>query len=123
MIGTQAIGATDFARSSTVETGSWLGSRYQRQGFGTEQRAAVLEFAFRGLGADAATTGPLFPNVASQRVSEKLAYRVVGTSELAPRGERVQHYDYRLERAEWRCPLPVEIETLEPALRLFGVLS
>jgi RimJ/RimL family protein N-acetyltransferase len=119
VIGTQAIGATDFARSRTVETGSWLGAQFQRRGFGTEQRAAVLELAFRGLGAHAATTGALFPNIASQRVSEKLGYRVVGTSELAPRGEPIPHYDYRLERAEWRSPVPVEIDGLQPALHLF----
>jgi RimJ/RimL family protein N-acetyltransferase len=120
VIGTQAIEARDFAHERTVATGSWLGAPYQGQGYGTEQRAAVLELAFRGLGADAATTGALFPNVASQRVSEKLGYRVVGVSEIAPRGEPVQHYDYRLERADWRCPVPVEIVGLEPALHLFG---
>jgi RimJ/RimL family protein N-acetyltransferase len=121
VIGTQGIEARDFARERTVETGSWLGARHQGEGYGTEQRAAVLEFAFRGLRANAATTGALFPNIASQRVSEKLGYRVVGTSELAPRGEPVRHYDYRIERAEWRCPISVEIEGLGLALALFGV--
>ena len=71
-IGLQGYEAVDFARSRTVETGSWLGEQFQRRGFGTEQRAAVLELVFRGLGAHAATSGALFPNVASQRVSEKL---------------------------------------------------
>jgi RimJ/RimL family protein N-acetyltransferase len=120
VIGMQGFEAADFARSRTVETGSWLGAEFQRRGFGTEQRAAVLELAFRGLGAHAVTSGALFPNVASQRVSQKLGYRVVGTSEVSPRGEPVQHYDYRLERAEWQCPVPVEIVGLEPALGLFG---
>jgi RimJ/RimL family protein N-acetyltransferase len=119
-IGTQAIEARDFAHERTVGTGSWLGARYQGKGYGTEQRAAVLELAFRGLGARAAISGAVFANVASQRVSEKLGYRVVGTSEVAPRGEPIPHYDYRLEHAEWRCPVPVEIVDLEPALDLFG---
>ena len=120
VIGTQGFEAADFARSRTVETGSWLGAEFQRRGFGTEQRAAVLELVFLGLGARAATSGALFPNIASQRISEKLGYRIVGTSELAPRGEPVPHYDYLLERSEWRSPVPVEIEGLGPALDLFG---
>jgi RimJ/RimL family protein N-acetyltransferase len=120
VIGTQGIEALDFERERTVETGSWLGERYQRRGFGTEQRAAVLEFAFRGLGARAATTGAMLPNIASQRVSEKLGYDVVGTREFAPRGEPVPHLDYRLERGAWRSPVPVEIRGLARALHLFG---
>jgi RimJ/RimL family protein N-acetyltransferase len=120
VIGTQGVIAKDFAHDRTVETGSWLGADFQGAGYGTEQRAAVLELAFRGLGAEAATSGSLIHNRASQRVSEKLGYRVVGMSELAPRGEPIPHYDYRIERAQWRCPVPVEIEGLEPALGLFG---
>jgi RimJ/RimL family protein N-acetyltransferase len=120
-IGTQGIEAENFAEDRTVETGSWLGEEFQRRGYGFEQRAAVLELAFRGLEAQAATSGALVHNVASQRISEKLGYRVTGTREIAPRGEPVLHYDYRIERDEWRCPIPVEIEGLEPALPLFGI--
>ena len=120
-IGTQAVTAKAFGVTREVGTGSWLGAAYQRKGYGTEQRAAVLDFAFRGLGADAATSGALVHNVASQRVSAKLGYRTTGMSELAPRGEPVPHYDYRLERTEWRCPIPVELVGMEPALPLFGI--
>jgi RimJ/RimL family protein N-acetyltransferase len=120
-IGTQGIEAANFAGERTVETGSWLGEAFQRRGYGFEQRAAVLEFAFGGLGADAATSGALVQNIASQRISEKLGYRMTGTHEIAPRGEPVVHYDYRIERDDWRCPIPVELDELEPALPLFGV--
>jgi RimJ/RimL family protein N-acetyltransferase len=120
-IGTQAIDGKNFAESRLVDTGSWVGEEFQRKGYGFEQRAAVLEFAFRGLGAQAATSGPLVDNVASQRISEKLGYRVTGTREIAPRGEPVLHYDYRLERDDWHCPIPVEIDGLEAALPLFGI--
>lgn len=119
VVGTQGIVAKDFGVKREVGTGSWLGAPFQRQGYGTEQRAAVLEFAFRGLGANAATSGALVDNVASQRVSAKLGYRTTGMSELAPRGEPVPHYDYRIERREWRCPIPVEIEQLQPCLPFF----
>jgi RimJ/RimL family protein N-acetyltransferase len=120
-IGTQGIEAESFATKREVETGSWLGETFQRQGYGFEQRAAVLELAFRGLEARAATSGALVHNVASQRISEKLGYRVTETREIAPRGEPVLHYDYRIERDAWRCPIPVEISGLEPALPLFGI--
>jgi RimJ/RimL family protein N-acetyltransferase len=52
--------------------GSWPGRRYQRQGAGTEMRAAVLFLAFDGLGALAAESGALEGNDASSRVSGKL---------------------------------------------------
>src|SRR5678815_699537 len=74
-IGTQEISAENFSETREVGTGSWLGARVQGQGYGTEQRAAVLELAFRGLGAEAATSGALERNIASQRVSAKLGYR------------------------------------------------
>ncbi len=121
VIGTQSLIAREFARTREVSSGSWLGAAWQGRGLGTEQRAAVLELAFRGLGARAATTGALRPNRASQRVSEKLGYTLVGESTISPRGTPVPHLDYRLEAVDWRCPFRVELEALEPALPLFGV--
>jgi RimJ/RimL family protein N-acetyltransferase len=121
IIGTQGIEAADFASKGELQTGSWLGQAFQGRGYGFEQRAAVLELAFAGLGARAAVSGALVHNIPSQRISEKLGYRHVGTREIAPRGEPVPHYDYRIERDEWRSPIPVEIDGLEPALSLFGV--
>ena len=119
-IGSQGAAATDFATTREIETGSWLGAPFQDRGLGTEQRAAVLELAFSGLGAEAAVSGSFSHNVKSQRVSEKLGYRVTGTRTMQSRGEPVQHYDYRLERGSWRSPVEVEIAGLEPALPLFG---
>ena len=119
-IGSQGIEAADFASTREAQTGSWLGASYQGQGLGTEQRAAVLELAFAGLGAETALSGSLVHNIASQRVSEKLGYRVTGTRTVAPRGEPVEHFDYRLARVGWRCPTEVEITGLETALPLFG---
>jgi RimJ/RimL family protein N-acetyltransferase len=121
-IGTQAISSTGFPTTRVVETGSWLGAPYQGRGLGTEQRAAVLEFAFRGLGAEPAKSGALIHNVQSQRVSQKLGYRVTGMSSFSPRGEPIDHYDYRLDKSEWQCPIPVELEGVGPCLPLFGAL-
>jgi RimJ/RimL family protein N-acetyltransferase len=120
-IGSQGMLAENFSEERVVDTGSWLGRRFQRQGIGTEMRAAVLELAFRELGARAATSGSVFGNESSKRVSEKLGYAVVGTSVIAPRGEPVSKHDLRLEREDWKPPIAVEIEGAEACLPLFGV--
>ena len=78
LVGVQGFGATGFAESRTIATGSWLGARHQGRGIGTEMRAALIELAFRHLGADAVTSGVFEASIASRRVSEKLGYRIVG---------------------------------------------
>ena len=84
-------------------------------------RAAVLELAFRGLGADLATSGWLEGNDASRRVSEKLGYREIGVRTESPRDRPVVAHDVVIERAAWRSPVAVHLEGLEPCLALFGV--
>jgi RimJ/RimL family protein N-acetyltransferase len=106
-----------------VDTGSWLGHAFQRQGLGTEMRAALLELAFRKLGARTATSGSVLGNESSKRVSEKLGYEIVGKSTIAPRGEPVDKYDFRIEGARWRSPFPIEIEGAELCLPLFGATA
>jgi RimJ/RimL family protein N-acetyltransferase len=120
VVGVQAVTAEDFPRTRTVMTGSWLGQRSQGRGVGTEMRTAVLELAFRGLGAEGARSGAIDGNAASLRVSEKLGYRHVGRSTVAPRGEEVGHADLELRRGEWQPPFPVEIEGLDRCRPLFG---
>ncbi len=121
-MGVQEVAARDFATRRTVVTGSWLGRRHQKQGLGTEMRAAVLFLAFDGLGALVAESGAIEGNTGSMRVSEKLGYRPNGASVVAPRGEPLVEHRYRLTRANWRRALvPVVIERLEPCLPLFGV--
>ena len=118
-VGVQALMSERFAETRTVGTGSWLGRRFQRRGVGTEMRTA--ELAFRGLGAGIARSGAIDGNAASLGVSEKLGYREVGRSTVAPRGEVVGHADLELRREDWRPPLAVELEGLEPCRRLFGL--
>jgi RimJ/RimL family protein N-acetyltransferase len=121
IIGSQGAETTDFARSRTAGTGSWLGMGFQRQGFGTEMRAGMLELLFNGLGAEVATSGTLDGNPASARVAEKLGSRMAGRGEASPRGEPVGLTRWELRRADWRPPIPVELEGVEPALPLFGL--
>jgi RimJ/RimL family protein N-acetyltransferase len=120
-VGGQTVGAERFAETRRVSTGSWLGAPYQRRGLGTEMRAAVLELAFRGLGAEAADSAWLAGNDASRRVSEKLGYREVGRSTQSPRGTPVVSHDVAIERERWRSPHSVEIFGLPPCLPLFGL--
>jgi RimJ/RimL family protein N-acetyltransferase len=122
-VGTQAVGAESFEETRSVSTGSWLGRRFQRRGIGTEMRTAVLELAFRGLGAVAARSGAMDDNLASLRVSEKLGYRVAGRGTVAPRGVEVGHADLEIRREDWKSPYVVEIGGLEPCLPLFGLAA
>ncbi len=121
LVGTQGLHAESFAEQPVVNTGSWLGRAHQGRGLGTEMRAALLELAFRGLGAARAESSWLEGNEASRRVSEKLGYveRTVRTQ--SPRGMPVPDHVVALERDAWRCPIRVEIENLDPCLPLFGV--
>lgn len=122
LVGTQGIHAEHFARDRVVGTGSWLGRAYQGGGVGTEMRAAVVELAFRELGAAAVTSSAFETNLASRRVSEKLGYRVVGEETMSPRGTPEPHLLLRLERADWPgAPFPVVAEGVEPCLPLFGI--
>jgi RimJ/RimL family protein N-acetyltransferase len=119
--GSQSIAAEAFSSNRTVSTGSWLGKRFQRQGLGTEMRSAVLELAFRELGAVRATSGAIAGNEASKRVSEKLGYTVTGTSSVAPRGKPLMHHDLMIEQGDWLAPVPVEISGVAGCLPLFGL--
>ena len=57
VIGAQGLSAKAFPILGVVSSGSWLGCAHQRQGFGTEMRAAVLLLAFDHLGATTARSG------------------------------------------------------------------
>ena len=122
LAGCQEVAAEAFAARRTVATGSWLGQAFQGRGYGTEMRAAVLELAFGGLGAEAAESGALAGNVASERVSAKLGYLRAGEGERSPRGVPVREQRFRVTRERWvsvERP-PVRIEGLGPCLPLFG---
>ena len=122
LVGCQGIGARRFGVLRTVGTGSWLGQEFQRQGTGTQMRAAVLSFAFDHLGAECATSSAFATSYASRSVSQALGYVEDGRSREAPRGVALEHVRYRLTAEQWRSsPRPaVDVEGLEEALPLFG---
>jgi RimJ/RimL family protein N-acetyltransferase len=122
LIGSQGIEAKNFARERTTTSASWLAQTYQRHGYGTEMRAAILELAFSGLGAVAAVSGALTGNVASARVSEKLGYTDAGERQHERNGEPLRERRFLIRREQWEQVEhpPVAIVSLEPCLPLFG---
>jgi RimJ/RimL family protein N-acetyltransferase len=123
VVGTQGIGARDFAVLREVGTGSWIGRNYQGQGIGTQMRAAVLYLAFAGLGAEYAVSAAFEDNAASLAVSRKLGYRDDGIDLHVVRGKPTITRRLRLSRADWQAAqtIPVEVVGLEPCLAHFGL--
>src|SRR4029077_17276483 len=115
IVGTQSIGAESFAIHRTVHTGSWLARESQGRGGGKEMRAAVLAFAFDGLGARVAETSAFLDNAASNAVSRKLGYEPNGFGSLAPEGVARETQRFRMTDKGWRSrPRPaLTIEGLE----------
>ena len=123
VVGTQAMGAKDYAIVGEVHTGSWLGQRYHGQGIGTEMRAALLYLAFEGLHARYAWSAAFEHNPASLGVSRKLGYADDGIEFHVVRGRAVTTRRLRLDRDAWAAhqSVPVEISGLEPCLPSFGL--
>ncbi len=121
-IGFQSMRAAGFAGSRRVETGSWLGQRWQGRGYGTEMRAAVLDLAFLGLGAIVAESGHAEDNLQSRGVSMKLGYEPAGEGWESPRGEPVRHLKLAVTAARWAeiAHRPTRIDGLDGCLPLFG---
>ena len=123
IVGTQSVEATDLAVTRQVQTGSWLGRRYQGQGIGTEMRAAVLHLAFQGLGVDEAASSAFGDNPASRAVSAKLGYEEDGIERRAIRGALTIDHRLRLTRERWERhrAIPVTIDGLTACLPMFGL--
>jgi RimJ/RimL family protein N-acetyltransferase len=123
VIGTQSLGAKQFATLREIGTGSWLGRHHQGRGYGTEMRAAVLDLAFDGLGAEYATSEAFADNEASYRVSRKLGYADNGVDRHVVRGRPVVGRRLRLDRAGWAAHrrVPVAVAGLAPCLPMFGL--
>jgi RimJ/RimL family protein N-acetyltransferase len=121
-VGSQSIDAEDFAIHRTVATGSWLGREFQGRGFGKEMRAAVLGFAFDGLGAQVAETSAFLDNAASNAVSRSLGYEEDGRGSLAPEGVARETQRFRMTAESWRSrPRPaLTIEGLDACRDMFG---
>lgn len=122
VVGSQGLGAENFATLREATTGSWLGRRHHGRGIGTEMRAAVLHLAFAGLDAQYATSGAFVYNTASLGVSRKLGYVDDGIARHLIRDRPAVLRRLRLKRADWEThrTTPVAIDGLEPCLPYFG---
>jgi RimJ/RimL family protein N-acetyltransferase len=121
-IGCQSVSAKDFAVHRTVATGSWLGQASQGRGFGKEMRAAVLGFAFDGLGARFAETSAFLDNAPSNAVSRGLGYVENGRGSLAPNGVARETQQFRMSAEIWRSRPrpPLTVEGLGACREMFG---
>ncbi|MGY3567127.1 GNAT family N-acetyltransferase [Sinomonas sp. RB5] len=122
-LGSQDVGATDFAALRTVATGSWLRRSARGLGLGTEMRAAVLLWAFDCLGAEAAQTGAYDWNAPSIGVSRSLGYEPNGEArcEGAP-GVVERELRFRLAKAAFRRPgWRLEVHGHGPAAAVLGI--
>jgi len=123
LLGVQGLFAKQFPALRTVHTGSWLGRAHQGGGIGREMRAAILHFAFAGLGAEVARSEAFDENPSSQKVSLALGYRPDGTDRKSVRGAARELTRFRLDRAAWEASprIPVRVEGLEACLPMFGL--
>jgi RimJ/RimL family protein N-acetyltransferase len=124
-VGIQSVGATDFEVTRTVGTGSWLGLSHHGRGLGKEMRAAILHFAFEGLGAVLATSGAFEDNAASLGVSRHLGYEGNGDHFHNREGHRVREVRLKLPRSVWESQRrdDITITGLDGCLDWFGVAS
>ena len=124
-IGAQSVDAEEFVTFRTVHTGSWLGQAHQGRAFGKEMRAAVLGFAFDGLGAQVAETSAFVDNHASNGVSRALGYEENGLGSLAPQGVARVTQRFRMTAESWRSRPrpPLAIEGLDGIRDMFGAAS
>lgn len=88
VIGAGSLGGADFPVVRSLETGSWLGRRFQGQGFGTEFRFAMLHLAFEGFGAVECITSAWSDNARSLGVTRHWGYEPNGVVR-AKQGDRV----------------------------------
>ncbi len=123
LLGTQEISAVDFAVTRTVETGSWLGRSHQGNGFGTEMRCAVVDFAFDHLRATRAQTDAFSDNAASLAVSRKVGYLPNGDRVVQRRpGEAATNQRMVLTPGNFRRPQwSVQVAGLDACRPSFGV--
>lgn len=123
IIGTQGVGARQFAITREAMTGSWIGREFQRRGLGAEMRSAVLHLLFQGLGAVAANSAAREDNVASLKVSQKLGYMLNGEEVAVIEGRCVRQIRLRIDRQTWESNRAgdIRLEGLERCLGLFGV--
>jgi RimJ/RimL family protein N-acetyltransferase len=112
VVGSQGMGATHFSTLREIDTGSYLAPEVRGRGIGTRMRAIVVEFAFRLLRAESATSAYMPGNEASAGVSRRLGYEPDGVLAVEFRGRRLNAQRLRLDAARWAAVRPCELDDL-----------
>ena len=122
LVGQQDVIATDFAVRRVVSSGSWLGLPHQGKGIGTEMRAAILHFAFAGLGAERAQTDAYADNPRSLGVTAKLGYEPNGVQIRVSDGAPREIHHFVMTRDQWTATRrdDIAIDGLDGARSMFG---
>jgi RimJ/RimL family protein N-acetyltransferase len=122
LLGLQELSGEHFAVTATVSTGSWLGRAHHGQGYGTEMRLAVLDFAFDHLKATRAESEAFLDNPASLAVSRKVGYLPNGDAVQQRRpGERaVEQRLLATPETFRRPPWAVQVAGLDACRATFG---
>jgi RimJ/RimL family protein N-acetyltransferase len=122
-LGVQALEGKDFVVRRVIDSYSWLVRSARGHGIGKQMRTAVLELAFRGLGAQYAISEAYEDNAASLGVSHHLGYRDNGRSveRRDGRPETVWSQHLLLPAADWSPSWEVSISGLDACLPLFGL--
>ncbi len=94
-------------RLDRAELGYWVGGSFQGRGIATEAASAVVRFGFETLRLHKVNVGHVAENAASQRVIEKLGFRLVGTQRdhFHRYGRWWDHLAWELTEPEWRSRL------------------
>lgn len=100
-VGMCSIKADSFPILRSAGTGSWLGRRYQGQGFGREVRHAALHLIFAGLDAGQATTRAWHDNVASLAVTRALPYTQTSSWRSLRRERADTVVEFTMSRSQW----------------------
>jgi RimJ/RimL family protein N-acetyltransferase len=122
-VGMQSLMAKKFPITRQVDSGSWLGRRYQGRGYGTEMRSAALYFAFIELGAEVAVSTSFADNAASIAVSRRNGYTQNGIDRQTRDGTMQETLRFRLTRDDWQRHRPVEVQVdgFDRCRPLFGL--
>jgi RimJ/RimL family protein N-acetyltransferase len=123
VVGSQSIGARNYATTREVLLTSWLGQAFQGKGIGAHARGAMLHLAFEGLAADYAFSVVRRENVQSQAICKRFGFVLDGMQINSVRGEQAISDRFRLDRHTWvgNRLEGVTMAGVEAGLTLFGL--
>ena len=99
----QLIGSISLSKSEVENRGFWLDPRWQGRGLMLEASEAVTDYWFEALGEPVLRAPKARANVASQRISEKQAMRIIWSGERDYVAGRLMSGVWEITAEEWRA--------------------